>query len=208
MHQIPKLKQFSPRRSCSCHCPINWSQVLSRKWCSWSSADRRCSNCIWVMNKFIAYKGAPHIKGLTAVQSDGRQPMVLSFPEHFSSYFLFIHTKMADTSDLTLALTISVIGSIMLFIIIISSKKSSFFLICGFFFLICGLINAFRYQVLKWQVPITFTPCLFCQYLLGLLTNYPPDLTNQISSLNSSNKEKRIEVLAWNIFLVAGYVWV
>ena len=27
--------------SCSCLCPIHWSQVLSREWrCSWSSADR------------------------------------------------------------------------------------------------------------------------------------------------------------------------
>ena len=27
--------------SCSCICPIQWSQVLSREWrCSWSSADR------------------------------------------------------------------------------------------------------------------------------------------------------------------------
>ena len=42
--------------SCSCLCPIHWSQVLSREWrCSWSSANRRCSNYIWVINNFIAY---------------------------------------------------------------------------------------------------------------------------------------------------------
>ena len=36
--------------SCSCLCPIHWSQVLSREWrCSWSSADRRCSNYIWMI---------------------------------------------------------------------------------------------------------------------------------------------------------------
>ena len=30
--------------------------VLSWEWrCSWSSADRRCSNYIWVINNFIAY---------------------------------------------------------------------------------------------------------------------------------------------------------
>ena len=30
--------------------------VLSREWrCSWSSADRRCSNYIWVVDNFIAY---------------------------------------------------------------------------------------------------------------------------------------------------------
>ena len=38
---------------CSCLCTIHWSQVLSRKWrCSWSSANRRCSNYIWVINNF------------------------------------------------------------------------------------------------------------------------------------------------------------
>ena len=41
--------------SCSCLCPIQLSQVLSWKWrCSWSSADRRCSNYIWVINNFIS----------------------------------------------------------------------------------------------------------------------------------------------------------
>ena len=33
------------------------SQMLSREWrCSWSSADRRCSNYIWVIDNFIAFK--------------------------------------------------------------------------------------------------------------------------------------------------------
>ena len=36
--------------------PLSWSQMLSREWrCSWSSADRRCSNYIWVIDNFIAY---------------------------------------------------------------------------------------------------------------------------------------------------------
>ena len=40
----------------SCLCSIHWSQTLSREWrCSWSSADRQCSNYIWVINNFIAY---------------------------------------------------------------------------------------------------------------------------------------------------------
>ena len=40
--------------SCSRLCPIHWSQVLSWEWrCSWSSADRRCSNYIWVINNLI-----------------------------------------------------------------------------------------------------------------------------------------------------------
>ena len=41
-------------------------QMLSRKWrCSWSSADRRCSNYIWVINNFIAYQGAIYIRNLS-----------------------------------------------------------------------------------------------------------------------------------------------
>ena len=35
---------------------IHWSQMLSQEWrCSLSSADRRCSNYIRVISKFIAY---------------------------------------------------------------------------------------------------------------------------------------------------------
>ena len=42
--------------SCSCCCPIQWSQVLSQEWrCSWSSACRRWSNYIWVINNFTVY---------------------------------------------------------------------------------------------------------------------------------------------------------
>ena len=37
-------------------CPILWSQVLSREWrCSWSSADRRCSSYILVINNLLVY---------------------------------------------------------------------------------------------------------------------------------------------------------
>ena len=55
--------------SCSRLCPIHWSQVLSWEWrCSWSSADRRCSNYIWVINNIIAYKGASYIRDLTVLQ--------------------------------------------------------------------------------------------------------------------------------------------
>ena len=43
--------------SCSCLHSIHWSQVLSWEWrCSWSKADRRCSNYIWVIDDFIASK--------------------------------------------------------------------------------------------------------------------------------------------------------
>ena len=53
---------------CSCLWPIHWSQVLSREWrCSWSCADRRCSNYIWVISNFIAYSGAAYIRGLAVL---------------------------------------------------------------------------------------------------------------------------------------------
>ena len=40
--------------------------MLSREWrCSWSSADRRCSNYIWVIDNLIAYLGAACIRGFT-----------------------------------------------------------------------------------------------------------------------------------------------
>ena len=52
--------------SCSYFCPIQHSQVLSREWrCSWNSADRRCSNYIWVIDNFIAYWCASYIRELT-----------------------------------------------------------------------------------------------------------------------------------------------
>ena len=44
--------------SCSCLCPIRWSRVLSREWrCGWSSVDRRCSNCIWMIRQFYSEPG-------------------------------------------------------------------------------------------------------------------------------------------------------
>ena len=50
----------------SCLGAIYWSQVLSsERRCRWSSANRRCSNYIWVIRKFITYYDAPYIGGLT-----------------------------------------------------------------------------------------------------------------------------------------------
>ena len=51
--------------SCSCLCPIQWNHVLSWEWrCSWSSADRRCSNYICVINNLVSHKGASNIRDL------------------------------------------------------------------------------------------------------------------------------------------------
>ena len=46
--------------------PVYWSQVLNGKWrCSWSSANRWCSNYIWVINNLIAYYSASSIRHFT-----------------------------------------------------------------------------------------------------------------------------------------------
>ena len=51
--------------SCSCLCPIHWSQVLCREWrCSWNSTTGNDPNYIWVIINFITYKGATYIRGL------------------------------------------------------------------------------------------------------------------------------------------------
>ena len=56
--------------SCSIICPIQWSQMLSWEWrCSWSSANRRCSNYIWVISTFIPCKGASFIRGVRIIGS-------------------------------------------------------------------------------------------------------------------------------------------
>ena len=66
--------------SCSRIYPIRWSQVLSWEWrCSWSSADRRCSNYIWVIKNFIAYQGATYIRGFTVIVLPSLDPR-LTFP--------------------------------------------------------------------------------------------------------------------------------
>ena len=67
IYGAPNLKTYMLLiSSCSCLYPIRWSQVLSWEWrCSWSSADRRCSNYIWVINNLIVYLSATYIRDLT-----------------------------------------------------------------------------------------------------------------------------------------------
>ena len=49
-HQILKLNVLF----CCCFFASDWNQVLRQEWkCSCCSADRRCSNHIWVINNFI-----------------------------------------------------------------------------------------------------------------------------------------------------------
>ena len=61
-HQTSNMRQTMSQNkmflisSCSCLCLIHGSQVLSREWrCSWSSANRHCSNYIWVIKNFTAH---------------------------------------------------------------------------------------------------------------------------------------------------------
>ena len=78
--------------SCRCHCPIQWSQELSREWrCSWSSADRRCSNYIWVINNFIAYRGATYIRDLMVVCGSGK--LVVQLVEFIFRYKMVLKTS-------------------------------------------------------------------------------------------------------------------
>ena len=56
--ESPNLNVSRLRRPSCCLYPIHWEQVLSRKWCSCSSANRRCSIYICVINNFIAYLSA------------------------------------------------------------------------------------------------------------------------------------------------------
>ena len=62
-----KLKWFSSRLAVVC-AQSTEAKCLSRNWrCSWSSADRRCSNYIWVIDNFIANLGATYITDLTVL---------------------------------------------------------------------------------------------------------------------------------------------
>ena len=57
--------------ACSCLCAIYLSRVLSRdRRCSWSSADRRCSDYIRVINNLIAYLSASYFRDLTVRSND------------------------------------------------------------------------------------------------------------------------------------------
>ena len=61
---------------------------LSREWrCSWSSADRRCSNYIGVINNLIAYKVASYIRDLTVIY-----PRICCFSTHQDDLFI-IHIE-------------------------------------------------------------------------------------------------------------------
>ena len=63
-HTNPETKMFL-FLICSCLCVIHLSR---ERRCSWSSAERRCSNYIWVMNNFITHWGASYIRDLMVIK--------------------------------------------------------------------------------------------------------------------------------------------
>ena len=70
--------------------------MLSREWrCSWSSADRRCSNYIWVINKFVACWGATYISDLAVVIFTLLPCSIF----HHSGVFLYCHL-FSETREL------------------------------------------------------------------------------------------------------------
>ena len=86
----------------TCFCATYWSQVFSGEWrCSWSSADRRCSNNIWVISNLIAYKSASYIRDLTVILYENCIWIIIKFtsckistcrdmhvPRRFRSYYI------------------------------------------------------------------------------------------------------------------------
>ena len=62
--------------------------LLSQVWrCSWSSAGRRCSNYIWVINSFIAYWGETYIRGFTVDLSGYQKNFSNIWSNMQTSYF-------------------------------------------------------------------------------------------------------------------------
>ena len=75
-------------------CPIHWSQVLNREWrCSCSSADRRCSKYICVINNLIGYKGA----AILAVRRDALWGMI-NHIKYYSKHTLWTVISSAKCS--------------------------------------------------------------------------------------------------------------
>ena len=79
-------------------CPVHWSQVLSREWRY--SRSRRCTNYIWVINKFVAYRSASYIRGLTYFidRIRARKDQLIQYLYHILTYYhiLLYHFRYLD----------------------------------------------------------------------------------------------------------------
>ena len=93
--------------SCSCLCPMHWSQVISWKWrCSPSSTNRRCSNYIWVINNFIVYWGVACIRVLMVRFLSNLRALVFMFSQNgneawVARYLLLLEVNKHDCHLLT-----------------------------------------------------------------------------------------------------------
>ena len=88
--------------SCNCLFPIHRSQVLSREWrCIWSSADRRCSNYIWVINNLLPTKVWLIVEVLLYLTLDATKYLQMANTQD-TIYFLFIgaHFQRFWSTDL------------------------------------------------------------------------------------------------------------
>ena len=81
--------------ACSCLYAIHWSWVLSGEWgCSWSSADRQCSNYIWVITNLIAYWSASYIRDLTVFHWNLNENTTIFIEENQSKNVIFKQVAM------------------------------------------------------------------------------------------------------------------
>ena len=77
--------------SCGWLCQIPWCRMVSWEWrCSWSSADRRCSN-IWSIDNFIAYLGVSYIRGFTVFVFANTNTVYLYLTK-FNAVYLYLIT--------------------------------------------------------------------------------------------------------------------
>ena len=92
--------------SCSCLCAIYWSQVLSPEWrCSWSSADRWCSNYILMLNNFIAYCQISVIHQTLPTQLKGQTPLTcIQIKENISTKYKCANLRQCLNQHMELAM--------------------------------------------------------------------------------------------------------
>ena len=140
--------------SCSCLCPIPWSQGLRREWrCSWSSADRRYSNYIWVIDNCIAYLGASYIRDLTVAWFDNHYtwppPEIMMTASNFHGHIaLFLALQISPSKSQRINIYVSFV------------KQSSIALMLAFIQRCLGNVRYLSNFVISFAY-IATTTCLF-----------------------------------------------
>ena len=73
--------------------------MLSFEWrCSWSSADRRCSNNIWVINNCTAYLSASYNQRFGGSLKNGQ---TLLFEAWFNYSYRYLHLELAFSAGVS-----------------------------------------------------------------------------------------------------------